>query len=316
MSDYSCRRCKFLYSEREGDSKNGIVKGTSLNDLKGSLCSACWMNSPKRYVKMQQVYRDLEAQSYSYICGKYNFSFYEQELQEICSLAGHNILEVGSGTGRVTQALVKANYQVTALDESEEMMMYLVKQGWSQRDNCKTVVENYFNYESPVTYELVYFSDTTFQELVQQQSLTAVLTQASKFLNKGGHMWLELAIPIEHTWQYNRRKMLTPERTLYYSNSGQVNLFDQTIHYTSMFDEYCNGRFVERYRQERDLALVFQRDIEYLTKDDYELLEARELPKTGVVVTSESKTWVDGGYPLPSSNQNQRSLFLRLKKKR
>ncbi|CAM3288994.1 methyltransferase domain-containing protein [Vagococcus fessus] len=319
MSNYLCKKCGYLYSELDGDSKNGVSKGTTLEKLEGTMCSMCWMKNPKRYNKFDQPYCDMEAQYYLYICGKFNFSFYEKKLIEKYSKESM-ILEVGCGTGRCTQEFIKAGYTVHALEESEEMLEVVSKQKWAKNDTFQLLHKDYFNYGDNNGYDLIYFGDTTFQELVQQRSLKYVLEKADNFLRPGGEVWLELMIPSEINWEFKRRKLINPQKTLYFFNSGEVNLFSQIIYYTSTFEIYLNGKFQESYRQERELALLFARDIKHAFKEVFDVIEEVELPKIDEVIIDEysdnqKKVWVDGGYPLPRTNKKQRSLFLRLRKR-
>ncbi|MBD3286200.1 methyltransferase domain-containing protein [candidate division WOR-3 bacterium] len=124
-----------------------------------------------------------------------DISFYVEEAGK----AGGKVLELGAGTGRVTQALAKAGIEVTAVEISKGMLDIARKNSKSLPSEKKELITwvqgdmRDFSFDTKFSHVLIPFR--SFQHLQTRDEQQSCLDCVSRHLEKGGSLVLSLFAP-------------------------------------------------------------------------------------------------------------------------
>lgn len=109
------------------------------------------------------------------------------------------ILEVGTGSGRLTIPLARAGVEVTALDSSSSMLAKLEARLKSEskhvQDRISIVCTNAQMMELPKQYELIIVPFYTFNYFLTAEEQTAVLRRLLSHLSQTGQVLLDVFVP-------------------------------------------------------------------------------------------------------------------------
>ena len=122
------------------------------------------------------------------------------------------ILEVGSGSGRLTIPLARAGLEVTALDSSSSMLAKLESRLRSEskevQDRVSIVCANAQMMELSKQYELIIVPFYTFNYFLTSEAQIAVLKRLLSHLSQTGRLLLDVFVP------HKRIKDCPPEPVL------------------------------------------------------------------------------------------------------
>lgn len=314
MTTFRCKKCSFIYDEYQGDSKNGVPPKTTFDQLAHSVCKTCGMRNMKQYDQKKSEYKGLEAECYSYFCGKAN-------IQPMIDYLGINvnhdkrILEVGAGTGRVTKELIASGFYVDAIENSPFFVENLKKQKWANDQKLKIIEADFREYlkDRHSNYHGLLFSDGLFQELYTFDQAINALKKIGDLLLDDGIIWIEFLSPNEEKVAFSRSKYLDSDTELSLNVSGEKRA--QYWQYTSTIEQFNNGYSKKRYRVSRSLFMAKIEALIHCLPDDLTFVKSLFVTKRGKKrLSEETFIWEDGGYPFPSSYPLIERKYIILKK--
>lgn len=311
MHKYFCDTCHFIYDEELGDVKNGVPPKTPIKELKGSLCNRCQMKDLNRYSVVFSDYKNLEAKYYSMFSGKWHIDYFLDYLNQL-QMEGTNVLEVGTGLGRVAYSLINRGLNVTGVEMSSDFISYLERQKWTKSPLFQLIEGDIFSMTIKEKFDVIVIADSTFQELVYQKSEAAILALFAQIIHPNGIIWIE-TMAVNQSCQVSRRKNIDFKREIHLESQFSVSEKDFTYHQT--FELFCEGVSKERNTVSRSLPIIFKKNIETNLPDSLELIGNSDFPKPGKIKPSDQTLsyWTDGGYPLATSNELVKKEIIILK---
>ncbi len=128
---------------------------------------------------------------------------YDWEFELICTRQKHDvklwkklaqqygdpILDVCCGSGRVTQALAKMGFVITALDNSKEMLKILKNK---HLRNVKTVLADMTDFSLEQKFKLIIISYSSFQQLLTLKDQAKCLESIKKHLAEDGVLAMDI----------------------------------------------------------------------------------------------------------------------------
>ncbi len=217
-------------------------------------------------------YYDLEYQKITY-----DLDFY----REIARRVGANarLLELACGSGRVALPLLKAGFQVTGLDLSEEMLR-LARQKLTRLDEQTAGRSQFVQGDmrdltaalGQQEYDLIFVAINSFQHLMTQADQLACLKSARQHLAPAGLFIIDVMNPEqkEHYPADGRLEFngltYNPQRhsTVYSFLSTLAQPAEQLRHYHYFFDETLADGTVKRTATKLTLRYIYRYELQLL----------------------------------------------------
>ena len=171
-----------------------------------------------------------------------------------------SVLELGSGTGRVTFPLARAGVSMVGVDRSAEMLARAVKR---QRRMRRLAPIRLLRGDirhlpfAPRTFPLVIAPYGILQSLLHERDLTATLASVHAVLSRGGTLGLELVADLPSWQEYSRRVSLSGRR----ANGTRIALIESVRQDRPRRLTIFEQEFVERLHGEerrRRFSLSFR----------------------------------------------------------
>ncbi len=131
--------------------------------------------------------------------------------QGVTERLGGRVLELGSGTGRITVPLAKAGVPIVGVDRSAPMLAY-ARRRWRRRRG---------DWQLPLTradIRALPYADSSFQivlapygilqSLIRDRDLSATLAEVRRVLARGGRFGIDLVPDVPNWKEYRRRVSL------------------------------------------------------------------------------------------------------------
>ncbi|WP_209123216.1 methyltransferase domain-containing protein [Alkalihalobacillus sp. BA299] len=341
MGEFNCNYCGFQYEEQNGDTKNGIPKGTSFQQLAGSLCNRCGMQGERHERQVSQPYIGLEAEYFDLFTGKSGLKFYKNWL---ASFTNCNVLELGVGTGRVAFELANQGIAVTGIDTSESMLNIAEKKKKRLTDPSKLSLlqENALSFSASTNYTHVLLTEGFLQHFLLPEEQLQVIANVKHYLVSGGFVAIDITLPPnESQWAIHQCKQWGKKR-IYQTIKGQTFLSRQIFEATLTYETYEQNMEQAKFKVDREYSLILPRELGYLLKAEgfevVEMLESNQLysecsavtclmpylvknkaaklrrdetldekvnDETRKLVPYEQDVWTNGGYPLPMQGDSR-----------
>ncbi|HCM89038.1 MULTISPECIES: methyltransferase domain-containing protein [Vagococcus] len=311
MHKYFCDTCHFIYDEELGDVKNGVPPKTPIKELSGSLCNRCQMKNLNRYSIIFSDYKNLEAKYYGMFSGKWHIDYFLDYLNPL-QMEKMKILEVGTGLGKVANALINRGINVTGVEMSSEFVDQLEHQQWTKSPLFNLIAGNIFSMPIKEKFDVIVVADSTFQELVYQKNEAAVLALFAQLVEPSGVIWLE-TMTVNQSFQVSRKKNIDLKRAIHLES--QINASKNSFTYQQIFELFCEGVSKERNTVSRSLPTILKENLEAILPDSLEFVDNFDFPKPGKIKPSDQTLnyWTDGGYPLATSNELVKKEIIILK---
>ncbi|WP_051556642.1 methyltransferase domain-containing protein [Alkalihalobacterium bogoriense] len=262
MSVYTCSFCQFTYDEWHGDSKNGIPKQTQFSVLSGSLCSRCGMQGERHQRQRVTSYKGEEAKTYDMFAGKAGISFYMEWLHS--SKDPVTVLELGSGTGRMTVPFLQKGIHVQPVDVSNEMNE-IAKKKLERLDLPITIIEeDILSLHLEDTYSHILLADGFLQHFLMIEEQKKLLAFVYSHIKQGGQIALDIIVPPNTKWKTVKKKRMTNKKTVMKTIEGEVTLSKQLMVCATTITSVVDGYIDTTYHVEREYSLLTPREVVYL----------------------------------------------------
>lgn len=211
--------------------------------------------------------------------------FYDLEYQDFsddlpmylewATRTGGPVLDVGCGTGRVTVALAQAGFQVTGIDESDEMLARARARISSDRlaaSRVRLLDVPAQRFRDEKQYGLAILTINTFGHLLRRRDQSEVLHNLRRHIAPGGILIVDMTPPdlialsqnagplFLHWEKYDPDKNRTVQKWLAY----QVDHTAQIQHYTINYDSIEADGLVHRTSVTMPVRYTFRYEAELL----------------------------------------------------
>lgn len=129
--------------------------------------------------------------------------FYDWEFELICTKQKHDvkiwkklaakydgpILDICCGSGRITQELAKMGFEITALDNSPEMLEILQNK---KLPNVQTKLADMRDFNLDHKFKFAIISYSSFQQLLSQEDQIKCLETIKQYLTEGGVLGIDI----------------------------------------------------------------------------------------------------------------------------
>jgi len=205
-------------------------------------------------------------------------------IEAFAQRTGGPLLELGCGTGRLAIPLAEAGYQVTGVDLSPAMLALAgdraARMGVMER---VTFIQGDYT-DTPLggPYRLAFAALDTFLHLLSQEAQLAALRHWGAHLSAGGLLLIDVMHPdVAQLASFDGRleleKSWTDEatgHTVMKQLSRTVDLAEQTLHITLVYDEVTDDGQLRRTLVLFDLRYLWRFEAELLLKQAGFALEA------------------------------------------
>lgn len=171
--------------------------------------------------------------------------------QGVAERLGGRLLELGSGTGRITIPLAKAGISIVGVDRSAPMLSYARRRWRRQRRAWSLPLTRGDIRALPYgdgSFQMVVAPYGILQSLIRDRDLSATLAEVHRVLDRGGRFGIDLVPDVPKWKEYRRRVSLTGTRrpggapitlveSVHQDRAGKLTTFDH---------EYTEGRGRER----------------------------------------------------------------------
>lgn len=127
---------------------------------------------------------------------------FEDDIPHVLRLAeqtGGPVLDLGSGTGRLTLPLLRAGHTVFALDSDERMQKLLAEKAENldpeDRARLSAIGSDLLDFRTPEPARLAVCSTNTFLYLGSLEAQRRALSAIRSSLAEGGLLWLDVFVP-------------------------------------------------------------------------------------------------------------------------
>lgn len=182
------------------------------------------------------------------------------------------ILELGAGSGRVMVPLVEAGFQVTGVDESEEMLKLAAERlQTAPADHWSLIQADARAFHSDAQFGMAFVALNTFLHNSTREDQLGMLASARRHLRAGGVIIVDLPSNDELTYQpddgefQHEATMVDPE------TNDQINKYVASRIFWATQEQALSYR-VERRRGSEVQQKVFSFRMRHVFKHEMELL--------------------------------------------
>ena len=210
---------------------------------------------------------------------------FEDDIPHILSLAaqaGGPILDLGSGTGRLTIPLLRAGHEVIALDSDPRMQEMLSLKasalGGGAEKRLTQIQADLRSFRIPAPARLAVCSTNTFLYLGSLGAQREALAAVRENLAEGGRLWLDVFVPKPNpsaTEPY-LTSLADPEtgRLLRYGAQSRDDHFTGQSHVNAFTIVFHQGRQPDIFVQEWTYSWLHPNELRLLLESEgFELLE-------------------------------------------
>lgn len=184
-----------------------------------------------------------------------------------------NVLELGTGTGRIAVELAQRGIRVCGVDRSPDML----KLAESKRnrvlkertDMLELVQQDMLGLELEGVYTHALCPEGVLQHVTWMSEHRTVLRNIRRHLAPQGLLAVELMLPpVQARWHTVQRKVLPNQKIVYKRVEGETSLRYQTYRLTATYETFVQGVEQAKYRVERELALMTPKELALLLESE------------------------------------------------
>ncbi|SLM17342.1 hypothetical protein SPIRO4BDMA_10010 [uncultured spirochete] len=220
---------------------------------------------------------------------------------EFMKTYGNTILELGSGTGRLTIPLAHAGARITGLDINDDMIALCQRKiNDAIKNNIKIIHGDMTNFHLSDSFDLVVAPCNAINHLLSLDELTKMLLCVRDHLRPNGRLIIDNSLPrVDELLKSNgeleindfvNKEKNTVIRDYYVANYDFVN----GLEYDHIkLEEYANNSLMRVEEIDETTAFYYPRELRYvLMSNDYTIEREIGSLKNGTKLTKESKEMV------------------------
>lgn len=185
---------------------------------------------------------------------------------------GKEILELGSGTGRIAIPLAQAGFFVTGI-ESEPDMIRLMKSKDYPKDHLRLVQGDARQFDLGQTFDAILLSCNFINHFLDATDILAILKCCYGHLKPQGILIIDCSVPdtayMAHTnGQEEVFEFRTAQGTLIKDTfTATYDLLNQLEHDHILLEEYCGNKLLRRAETRETLSWYYPREIRSLIRE-------------------------------------------------
>lgn len=195
-----------------------------------------------------------------------------------CS-SGMDVLELGSGSGRITYPLFKKKVNVVGIEKSPEMIAFSLK----KEKKLNIINKSFLNFNLNKTFDQVIMPFNTLQHVYTNKDLRKLLENIKRHLKKGGRFIFDVVNPDindlarrpDEVWVYDSffvvsdklgirrakradkdKKIMLIEDSVKYDSKNQIAIY--TLSYNLAKKELYNVKLKQRMFFSKELDFILE----------------------------------------------------------
>lgn len=185
---------------------------------------------------------------------------------------GNEVLELGSGTGRVAIPLARAGYRVTGIEYEPDMIALMEKKG-QLPENLEIIRADARCFSLDRRFDAILLTCNFINHFTDAKDLADVLACCRKHLKPEGRVIIDCSVP---DTEYMVKSGGTEEVMTFPTGSGseirdfflpRFDLLNQIEEDTIRLEEWKDGRLVREARTEEQLTWYYPREIRSLVRE-------------------------------------------------
>ncbi len=224
--------------------------------------------------------------------------------KELADLYGPNILEVGSGTGRILLPLAKEGHEVTGLELNEDMLEICRKKIEKESDEVVEHIEliegDMRDFESDKKFDLIIAPCNVICHIIERSDLKEALSCFRDHLFEDGVLVIDNSMPDVESMLENNGEEQTLELTHPENGRKIVNKFTPDYDFIEQIEkdsivikEYDGERKTREAEVEEKLTFYFPKELRAILRSEgFEIFEERGSLNKKVPIEEESDEMV------------------------
>ena len=202
----------------------------------------------------------------------HNYSDDADRFIEMIRPVGTDVLELGSGTGRIAVPLARAGYRVTGIECEPDMISRMELKDYP-RENLEVVRADARNFSLGRLFDAVLLSCNFINHFPDAKDLADVLSCCRKHLKPEGRIIIDCSSP---DTEYMVKSSGEEEVFTFPTESGseirdyflpRYDLLNQVEEDTIRLEEWKDGRLLREARTEEQLTWYYPREIRSLVRE-------------------------------------------------
>ena len=232
----------------------------------------------------------------------HNYTSDAESFAALLGSGGKDVLELGSGTGRIAIPLARAGYRVTGIEYEADMIARMEQKEYP-RENLRAVRADARNFSLEQRFDAVLLSCNFVNLFTDAKDLADVLACCRKHLKPDGRIIIDCSVP---DTEYMVRSNGEEEILTFLTESGseirdyflpRYDLLNQVETDTIRLEEWKDGRLLREARTEEKLTWYYPREIRSLIRE------------AGLRVLWESAELSPDGAPRPIAPDSENMVF-------
>ena len=226
----------------------------------------------ERTIPMTQTANEFQGFFADFYDRLHNYTSDAEGFAALLKSCGKDVLELGSGTGRIAIPLAKAGYNVTGI-EYEADMIALMEQKEYPRENLRAIRADARNFSLGQQFDAVLLSCNFVNLFTDAKDLADVLACCRKHLKPEGRVIIDCSVP---DTEYMVRSNGEEEVLTFPTESGseirdyflpRYDLLNQVEEDTIRLEEWKDGKLLREARTEEKLTWYYPREIRSLIRE-------------------------------------------------
>lgn len=191
---------------------------------------------------------------------------------ELLKQYGKNILELGSGTGRIVIPLAKAGFRVTGIEYEPDMIRLMEEKDYP-RENLKAVRADARDFDLGERFDVILLSCNFINHFPDARDVVSALACCRRHLNPEGQVIIDCSVP---DTAYMARTS-GEEETLFFKTARgteirdyflpRYDLLNQVEEDTIRLEEWKDGQLIREAVTEERLTWYYPREIRSMIRE-------------------------------------------------
>lgn len=191
---------------------------------------------------------------------------------ELLKQYGKNILELGSGTGRIVIPLAKAGFRVTGIEYEPDMIRLMEEKDYP-RENLKAVRADARDFDLGERFDVILLSCNFINHFPDARDVVSALACCRRHLNPEGWVIIDCSVP---DTAYMARTSGEEETLVFKTARGteirdyflpRYDLLNQVEEDTIRLEEWKDGQLIREAVTEERLTWYYPREIRSMIRE-------------------------------------------------